>query len=143
MFYSKSTNGFYRAEIHGTKMPVDVVEITDVQWQALLTAQAQGKVIGADAQGRPLAQDPAPVPPFAPKTVSAFQAKGALLQDGSLTAVEAIMVAPTTPALLKLAWREALYFERDSPGILWLAAQLSWTSARLDALFITAFGIKA
>ena len=78
-----------------------------------------------------------------PSSVTAFQAKGALLQDGSLAAVEAIMAAPTTPALLKLAWREALYFERDSPGILWLAAQLSWTSARLDALFITAFWIKA
>ena len=143
MFYSKLTKGFYSVEIHGTKIPPDAVEITDAQWRALLVQQEQGKVIGADAQGKPVAQDPPAPPPFAPKTVSAFQAKGALLQDGSLTAVEAIMVAPTTPALLKLAWREALYFERDSPGVLWLAAQLSWPGAYLDALFVTAAGIKA
>lgn len=142
MFYSKTTNGFYRAEINKV-IPPDAVFITDMEWQALLDGQSQGKAIAGDAAGRPVLQIPPPALPRIPQSVTAFQAKGALLQDGSLPAVEAIMAAPTTPALLKLAWREALYFERDSPGILWLAAQLSWTSDRLDALFVTAFGIKA
>lgn len=63
MFYSPSTNGFYAPEIHGDNMPADVVEITADEHAALVSGQAGGKVIAADADGRPMLQDPpAPTP---------------------------------------------------------------------------------
>ena len=141
MFYSKLTKGFYSVEIHGTKIPPDAVEITDAQWRALLVQQEQGKVIVADALGKPVAQDPAPVLPSVPKTVSAFQAKAALYGAGLLTSVQAAMA--TAPAITQLAWAEATEFQRDSPAIASVAAQLNWSAAQLDALYVTASGIKA
>lgn len=63
MFFSASTGGFYATEIHGANMPADVVEITAEKHAALINGQADGKVISADADGRPVLQDPpAPTP---------------------------------------------------------------------------------
>ena len=64
MFYSASTCGFYSREIHGDNMPADVVEITNEEYESLLSGQSSGKLIKPDAQGRPVLQDP-PVPPAA------------------------------------------------------------------------------
>ena len=58
MFYSKSTNGFYSREIHGDAIPSDAVEITADEHSALLEGQSQGKLIQADANGRPVLVDP-------------------------------------------------------------------------------------
>lgn len=63
MFYSKSTGGFYVAEIHGDNIPPDAVEITTDEHAALLAGQSAGKLIRADADGRPVAVDPQPLPP--------------------------------------------------------------------------------
>ena len=89
MFYSKATGGFYTAELHGArliehvdtdsdtgeildqwtepnpdcKIPADAIEITDVEHVALLEAQATGKIIQADVDGRPVAVDPPPPTP--------------------------------------------------------------------------------
>lgn len=60
MFYSASTGGFYSREIHGTNMPADVVEITAEEHAALINGQSFGKIIVADAAGRPVIQDPPP-----------------------------------------------------------------------------------
>lgn len=63
MFYSKQTGGFYDSNIHGDNIPADAVEITSEQHAALLQGQSEGKVIAADASGRPvLADPPAPTP---------------------------------------------------------------------------------
>lgn len=66
MYYSPSTNAFYHSQLHGSNIPADSVEITDDEHRALLAAQAQGKVIQPDENGRPVAIDP-PAPP-APRT---------------------------------------------------------------------------
>lgn len=58
MFYSKSTGGFYSAEIHGDAIPSDAVEITVEEHAALLEGQSQGKRIQADANGKPVLADP-------------------------------------------------------------------------------------
>lgn len=63
MFYSKSTGGFYSAEIHGDNIPADAVSITHEQHQALIGGQSAGKVIVADADGYPILQDPPPPTP--------------------------------------------------------------------------------
>lgn len=54
MLYAKSTGGFYDPEIN-TNIPADAVEITELDHAALLAAQAVGKIIKADAEGKPVA----------------------------------------------------------------------------------------
>lgn len=61
MFASKTTRGFYDAAIHGDNMPADAVEITAEQHAALLAGQSLGRIIAADANGRPVLQDPPPL----------------------------------------------------------------------------------
>lgn len=57
MFYSKSTNGFYSGEIQSGDIPADAVYITDEDRRALLDGQSRGKLIVADAEGRPVLCD--------------------------------------------------------------------------------------
>lgn len=86
----------------------------------------------------------APPPgPIIPQSVTAFQAKAALLQAGLLDDVEAMMASPDTPRIVKLAWVEALMFERQSPTVQSLGSALGLDDAALDALFVTASGITA
>lgn len=60
MFYSPSTNGFYAESIHGDAIPSDAVEITAEDHAALINGQSKGKLIQADANGRPVLVDPPP-----------------------------------------------------------------------------------
>lgn len=57
MFFSKSTGGFYDAEIHGNNIPPDAVEITAESHAALLEGQSSGKRIVADSNGFPTLKD--------------------------------------------------------------------------------------
>ncbi len=63
MRYAKSTGGFYAYEIHGSNIPADAVEITQEQHLALIDGQSHGKLIQADANGRPVLVDPPPPTP--------------------------------------------------------------------------------
>lgn len=101
-----------------------------------------------EVETRPLTPEeiaslPAPQPVPIPQTVTRFQAFAALHLAGHLPAVEAIMAAPETPVLAKLAWANALSFERTSPTLLMLAGAIGMTSQDLDALFTAAAGIEA
>ena len=82
-------------------------------------------------------------PPVVPQTVTRFQALAALHLAGHLPAVEAIMAAPETDMMAKLAWVNALSFERSSPLLDGLAGTLGLTSQDLDDLFTAAAGIAA
>jgi len=63
IYYSASERGFFTDEIHGDKLPADVVEITDAEYRTLLDGQSEGQIIASDASGRPLlAQRPEPTP---------------------------------------------------------------------------------
>ena len=73
MFFSKSTGGFYAREIHGDNIPDDAVEITEAEHAALLEGQSQGKLIVADANGRPILQDPAPPEPPTREQIEALR----------------------------------------------------------------------
>ena len=57
MLYSKSTNGFYLVEIHGTNIPGEAVEITNDVYKSLLDGQSQGKTIASDSNGTPILID--------------------------------------------------------------------------------------
>lgn len=82
MFYSKSTQGFYSTEIHGSNMPSDVVEISVQTHQDLLQSQSQGKQIVADENGFPVAIDP---PVVAPTWDSIRTQRNSLLSNSDWT----------------------------------------------------------
>lgn len=86
---------------------------------------------------------PTPQPVLIPQIVSRFQARAALHLAGLLDDVEALMAAPGTPALAKLAWADAQEFKRTSPTVQTMAAAIGLTEAQLDELFTTAAGIDA
>ncbi len=140
MFYSPQTQGFYSSEIHGEDMPADVVEITEERHVELLEGQAAGQRIIPGDDGYPVLADRVV---GVPQSVTRFQALAALHLAGHLPAVEAIMAAPETPMLAKLAWANALTFERSSPTLAALASSLGMTDADLDALFTAAASIEA
>ena len=77
-----------------------------------------------------------------PQRVTPFQAKLALADSGLLAAVETLMADPATPLRTRLAWQEALGFERGSDMITSMAALLGLSDAQLDALFIAAAQIN-
>jgi len=83
------------------------------------------------------------VTPHVPQCVSRFQARAALHLAGLLDDIEALMAAPETPALAKLAWADAQEFKRNSPTVQAMAAAIGLTEAQLDELFTTAAGIDA
>lgn len=59
LFYSPSAGGFFDTALHGLKVPADAVPISSEQHRGLLDAQAEGKRICHDDQGRPYAERPA------------------------------------------------------------------------------------
>jgi len=81
--------------------------------------------------------------PDVPQAVSRFQARAALHLAGLLPQVEALMASDVTDALAKLAWQDALLFERHSPTVAAMAAVLGLDETALDALFRQAEQIKA
>lgn len=140
MFYSPQTQGFYSSEIHGEDMPADVVEITEERHAELLEGQSAGQRIIPGDDGFPVLADRVV---GVPQSVTRFQALAALHLSGHLQSVKAIMAAPETPVMAKLAWDNALSFERSSPTLAGLATALGLTDADLDALFTAAAGISA
>ena len=72
---------------------------------------------------------PAPVP----QSVSPRQAKLALLQDGHLTNVEALIAA--ADAATQISWNDAKEFLRTDPLVLAIGTQLGLTSGQIDDLF--------
>ena len=75
-----------------------------------------------------------PVP--VPQIISRFQAKAVLLQMELLDDVETL-IASASP-IVKLAWENAIEFNRQSPSLLAMASALGLSSEQLDALFIEA-----
>lgn len=84
-----------------------------------------------------------PVPVAVPHSVTRFQAKAALSDFGMLGNVEALMSAPETPMIYKLAWAEALSFERHSQTVAVMGLALDLSDSDLDDLFVAAAKISA
>lgn len=63
MKFSASTMGFYAPEIHGANIPADAVDVAAKDYSALMSGQQAGKIISADAHGKPVLSDrPAATP---------------------------------------------------------------------------------
>ncbi len=60
MYYVPSTGGFRSAEIHGTDIPDDAIEISTEEYSALLEGLSGLKCIVLNEQGRPELQDQTP-----------------------------------------------------------------------------------
>lgn len=62
VFFSPSTCGAYRREIHGENMPADVVEVPESVWQSLLNELSTSpKMMSSRPNGQPVLIDPPPL----------------------------------------------------------------------------------
>lgn len=144
MLYSKQTGGFYIVGLH-VNIPEDAIEVSDEERDQLTLAQiTEGKEIGADENGRPIAVD-ATSPPRIPQQVTRRQGRLALLEakvgeSNMLFAVEALLEAIEDPVERASAMveYEADTWERDNAFLQSMWAQLGGTEAELDDLFIAA-----
>lgn len=57
VFYSASKGGFYSNEVHGDSKPSDCVEVTQQEYDELMSGNCQGKAIVPDENGRPVLSD--------------------------------------------------------------------------------------
>ena len=73
--------------------------------------------------------------------VSRFQARAALHAAGLLPQAEAAV--SQADALTRMAWADAVVFQRTSPTIAAMAATLGLTETQVDDLFRAAMGVKA
>jgi hypothetical protein len=78
-----------------------------------------------------------------PNKVTRFQARAALHLAGLLPMIEGYMQLETTSVMERLAWNDALEFERNSPLINALCGGFGLTAEQVDNLFIQASQIKA
>lgn len=76
-------------------------------------------------------------------TCTPFQGRMALINAGLLSQVDAIIANPATPQETKIAWEYAILWERMSPMIINLGAELGLTETQIDNLFIDAQSISA
>jgi hypothetical protein len=118
-YHSPSTNAFYSSDIHGTRMPADVVEITHAEWESLLAEQSAGKQIVPGSHGHPVAIERKPTPE------NILRARDRLLRDSDSLVTRHrdeveynpanTTLAPDQYAALQ-AWRRALRQIESSPG---------------------------
>jgi hypothetical protein len=76
-----------------------------------------------------------------PQSITAFQAKAALVNAGLYAQVNTYMTT-TAPALDQLAWAEAPSFQRTDTILNAMAAAIGLTSSQLDGLFIAGANIS-
>lgn len=144
MFYSAKTCGFYDPQIHGDNMPADVVEITKVEYVAILELQSQGKVITSDDQGRPIVVDPAVLPPPATTPAQGLVALFTLKQiteDHVLQAIAKIP-DPVQQYTARIGYQHATTWERNSPTMQTMAQLLHLSEQDLDDLFTYAVTVQ-
>jgi len=82
--------------------------------------------------------DPSLVPVVIPASVTARQARLALLSRGLIDAVAVALAAipdPVQRTAAQIEWEYATVIERNSPLVTSLAAGLGLTAADIDALF--------
>jgi hypothetical protein len=124
-FYSASTGGFYTPDINPT-MPTDVVEITEEYYQSLLTGQAEGLQIVADAQGYPILITPVPVPPTAAQNKATASS---LLAGTDWTTIADVALPEANPRLGNqsefIAYRQVIRQIAVYPP----AGQVTWPTA--------------
>ena len=121
VYYSALANGFFAADIH-CELPEDAIEISSEQHKALLDGQSNGKVITADADGRPILVDP-PGP-----TESELAEMIRVKRDRNLTT----LYAPATQQLSR--WIDEAEEEGSTEALAYYKTQRAAWHAYADAL---------
>lgn len=117
MFYSKSTKGFYHADIH-TTMPTDIVGITDNYYNQLITGEAQGQFITTDENGQPVLIDRNEMPDTTPTDVkwAKFRARrDQLLKDSDFSQLPDVQASMSEEQ--QLAWINYRQMLRILPNV--------------------------
>lgn len=136
MLYSETTGGFYDPEIN-SDIPIDVVEISQQEYELLLIGQTQGLVISPGPDGVPVLREPEPLLDLDVQSVTMRQARLALHAVGKLAAVDAAIEAMPEPARTeaRIEWNFAGCVEKSSPLIQSLAPQIGINQKDLTELF--------
>jgi hypothetical protein len=128
-----------RAHIIKDGKVINTIEVEDLDFMPNLVDATLGGAIGDDYIDGQFITPPIPV--IVPQTVTRFQALAALDHFGHLDNVEAMMADVSTPRLTKLAYQNALSFERSSALLQSMAGALGLTDEQVDELFIYAEGV--
>lgn len=75
-------------------------------------------------------------------TTPLFNGQAVLMLLGEMPAVQAVLDAPETPPLYKLAFDTIPIWRRLSPAILWMQEQRGWSDDYIDTLFAQANQIE-
>jgi len=156
MRYSPTTNGFYPEAIGYdlAALPPDLVDIDDEDWQALVSAQASGKMIMPGQGGQPVLVDIPPPDPAEARDIMRLtfaqlliglvaegwisEAEGEAWLAGTLPA-QVLAVIATLPAAQQFAARARAarpsIVARLDPLVGALAAAQGKSDAELDAFF--------
>ena len=117
MLYSQSKNSFFHPDTAKDLLPSDCIEISDEKWQTIIAALGTGKVLKADKNGNPIADNPDPLP--TEKVIELYEAAAQRNLDsvaqswGYDSILTAISYVSSTNAQYK-AEAEALNAWRDS-----------------------------
>lgn len=148
--FSAQTSGFYDPAIHGANIPADAVEITRDEHVALMAGQSAGQVIAADADGRPVLQDP-PVREITGRDVdrernrrlfSTFEFQGKMYDcdEDSLARISGAATLAGFAVVFGAQAGDLMWHEGAEPFV-WIAADNSTTE--MDAPTMFAFGKAA
>lgn len=152
-------DGAILRQIQGDAVAMDAATLAAVlPDQAALLAQVQALMAERDAlqatvdghaaevaalQAQIDAHQPQPPPDYVdgvPQSVSAYQARAALLAAGLLSQVEAA-VAAAPDEIVRIAWEYATVVRRQSPFIAAIGPALGLDAAAIDTLFVAAAAI--
>jgi hypothetical protein len=82
-------------------------------------------------------------PPLIPQVVTRFQARVALVQAGYFDTIDTYITTLPKTDVKRLAWEDAVQWERASPTLNFLANMLGLTDTDMDDLFVSASSISA
>ena len=135
LFYSKSTGGFYDDTIHtAAQIPSDAVAITEAQHQALLAGQADGQLITAGSDGKPVLTDP-PAPALVDVQANALKtidAEAEVLRGKYITANSGQVATYLMKQAEASAFKTAGY-TGDVPGLVQAEADATGSTAKAAA----------
>lgn len=139
MQYAASTNSFYHPDAHSV-IPADAKPVP-----ADLYAELAGKLVRPGQGGLP---ELAPAPVIVetvPTSVTMYQARYVLIEDGLDDDVESAIEKIENPIQKKkarAAWEYATTVDRDSEFTQFFAMALELSDAQLDSLFMRAGKVK-
>ncbi|MGD9759115.1 MAG: hypothetical protein AB7U71_16505 [Comamonas sp.] len=147
MFYAKSTGGFYRKSVHGDGIPGDAVEISQDEYENLLSMQSSGMLISADENGRPIAVNRALGSDLKPTHCTPAQGLVALFALKSITEENVLasigqITDPVRQYTARIGYQRATAWERGSRTMQTMAQLLQLSEQDLDELFTYAVTVQ-